>query len=414
MFTGVARWPGQESAVYEEKVPSVLIYDAEGKLIACGAEAASREKEFEAEENEWSYVENFKMHLHTATILQKNNLPLKELPPNVDLLKVYSDFLRYLCCHTRNYLRETFIPDPWAELGDQVELILTHPNGWNVIQQRFLQKAVVAAELIPANAVKTRLHFLEESEASTSFCMAVHTELADNIQVGCRFIVCDGGGSTADISAYEVKTTLPNGMLLAEIDLPSCIDGGGARVGENFKTYLWNRLTNCPEIDQEEALDILSDGHHDFERHCKRAFTSPGTSYTVAIGGRRMNVSALQVTKGVLTLHGPTVEQFFMPSVDAIVADIQRRLANQTIEFIILTGGFGESPYLKAALETRLDPRTPIVIANSPNSKAVAMGGVRLFTGGPGSVTITRTKRPWKTWIANIAKVFKRSPRNQP
>jgi hypothetical protein len=93
-FTGVARWPGQESAVYEEKVPSVLIYDAGGqvcdivwadlhklitplKLVACGAEAASREKEFEAEENEWSYVENFKMHLHTAAILQKNNLPLK-------------------------------------------------------------------------------------------------------------------------------------------------------------------------------------------------------------------------------------------------------------------------------------------------------------------------------------------------
>src|ERR1700733_5807118 len=93
-FTGVARWPGQESAVYEEKVPSVLMHDAEGevcdifraglhklitplKLVACGAKAASREKEFEAEENKWSYVENFKMHLHTAKILQKNNLPLK-------------------------------------------------------------------------------------------------------------------------------------------------------------------------------------------------------------------------------------------------------------------------------------------------------------------------------------------------
>ena len=82
------------------------------------------------------------------------------------------------------------------------------------------------------------------------------------------------------------------------------IDGGGARVCGNFKTYLWSGLTNCPEIDQEEVPDILSDGHHDFERHCKRAFSSPGTSYTVAIGGRRMKVSALQVTKGILTLHG--------------------------------------------------------------------------------------------------------------
>ena len=32
VFTHVARWPGQEGAPYEEKVPSVLIYNAEGEV----------------------------------------------------------------------------------------------------------------------------------------------------------------------------------------------------------------------------------------------------------------------------------------------------------------------------------------------------------------------------------------------
>jgi hypothetical protein len=80
------------------------------------------------------------------------------------------------------------------------------------------------------------------------------------------------------------------------------------------------------------------------------------------------------------------MEEFFKPSVDAIIRDIQCRLESQAIDvcdvslpfqtrarfehvfrqFIILTGGFGESPYLKHALVTRLDPPVNVVIANSP------------------------------------------------
>jgi hypothetical protein len=120
--------------------------------------------------------------------------PLLELPPNVNLLKVYSDFLQYLHIQTRRYLRETTGSDPWLEPSNQAEVILTHPNGWNVIQQRFLQKAVIAAELVPAHAVKTRLHFLEESEASASFCMSTNPALAAATTVRCSdsiaFYIC--------------------------------------------------------------------------------------------------------------------------------------------------------------------------------------------------------------------------------
>jgi len=120
----------------------------------------------------------------------------------------------------------------------------------------------------------------------------------------------------------------------------------------------------------------------------------------------------LSITKGVLSLEGSTTEKFFEPSIDAIIRDIQSRLDKEGIEFIILTGGFGESPYLKNSLNTRLDPPTNVIIANSPNSKAVAIGALRLLTDGPGKVTIKRTQRPWKTWIANIADGFRRVFRN--
>jgi len=41
-------------------------------------------------------------------------------------------------------------------------------------------------------------------------------------QTGTQFIVCDGGGSTADISAYRVKANILNAISLDEIGLPSC------------------------------------------------------------------------------------------------------------------------------------------------------------------------------------------------
>jgi hypothetical protein len=180
------------------------------------------------------------------------------------------------------------------------------------------------------------------------------------------------------------------------------IDGGGARVDGNFRTYLQRELTENPDFeDKEDIPDILSDGHRDFEGRCKRTFTFPSTSYTIHIGSRRMNVRSLQIAKGMLTLAGcdasngtavqpthdspsSTVQQFFKPSVDAIMRDIQQRRENQIIDvshllcfwclclfnifrqFVILTGGFGESPYLKHALEAMLNSETSLVIANSP------------------------------------------------
>lgn len=131
------------------------------------------------------------------------------------------------------------------------------------------------------------------------------------------------------------------------------IDGGGARVDGNFKTYLEGELMANPDFeDKDDIPDILSDGHRDFEGRCKRTFTSPLGAYTVHIGGRRMNVGSLQIAKGILTLTGygaskgtvvqystnrspsSTVQQFFRPSVDAIMRDIQQRRADQPIDVL--------------------------------------------------------------------------------
>jgi hypothetical protein len=102
----------------------------------------------------------------------------------VGLQRVYSDYLSYLFGHTRTYLSGLYSPDPWLEQGGQAEIILTCPNQLNEAQRNFLREAIVAAGILPANAINNRLHFVEESEAIISFCLATKFSISDmNIAV---------------------------------------------------------------------------------------------------------------------------------------------------------------------------------------------------------------------------------------
>jgi hypothetical protein len=164
----------------------------------------------------------------------------QELPPGVTITQVYSDYLRYIINHTRQHLHDYSGWDVWAEHYDQVEIILAHPNHWGKREQDILEQAAVNAGAISKKGCDTRLHFVEEAEASASFCTATKPAVASRLTVsmierfphlichlifvlklGTEFIICDAGGSTADISAYKVISTGRN-TRLREMDLPSC------------------------------------------------------------------------------------------------------------------------------------------------------------------------------------------------
>jgi hypothetical protein len=82
------------------------------------------------------------------------------------------------------------------------------------------------------------------------------------------------------------------------------IDGGGARVDANFRSFLWRNLIDSDIEDKEDIPGILSDALRDFQGRGKRIYGSPSTSCTVLVGGRKMNSQVLPITKGVLSLDG--------------------------------------------------------------------------------------------------------------
>lgn len=106
---------------------------------------------------------------------------------DASLMRTYIDYLEYLVRHTRNWMRSTWGHDPWSSFRNTVEIVMSHPNDWGQKQQTFLQSAVIKAGLISAEGAETRLHFMEEAEASMAFAVFSESTLNACLQVSTEF-----------------------------------------------------------------------------------------------------------------------------------------------------------------------------------------------------------------------------------
>ncbi len=89
-------------------------------------------------------------------------------------MDVFADFLSYLFSCAQNYIRETHANGDslWASVEDRIEFVLSHPNGWEGLQQGKMRQAAVQGGLIPnTSSGHARVQFVTEGEASLNFCI---------------------------------------------------------------------------------------------------------------------------------------------------------------------------------------------------------------------------------------------------
>ena len=68
-----------------------------------------------------------------------------------------------------SYIQDTHLngPDLWISVLDQIDFVLSLPNGWEDNQESEMRQAAVLADLIPdTTAGHARLSFVTEGEAS--------------------------------------------------------------------------------------------------------------------------------------------------------------------------------------------------------------------------------------------------------
>ncbi|KAF8606745.1 hypothetical protein BDV93DRAFT_488627 [Ceratobasidium sp. AG-I] len=372
----VTQWPGQEAQNQQSKIPTLVWYDSDKKAVSFGAEALSHTAEINAEDNGWTLAKYFKLHLHPKNLQSKHRLTLDPLPPGVSLHQIYADFLGYLLKHTKSFFEDRILDGEqiWTRYQSKMKVVIAHPNGWGLREQTFLREAATEAGFSDASSALTKIRFVTEAEASVHFCIH-HTNLGERLKAGMNFIVCDAGGSTVDTTVYSVTSARPV-LKLEEKRASACVQAGAIFVDVEAEKYLRTVLRNA-QLSSDDVDEYTKSGIKDFEGFAKRAFRDVAEEQKITIGSVRFNSSALNTRRGRMTLTGPILQSFFNLCAEEIVASVDKQVKDLNISYILLVGGFGDSPYLRREFKERYEPQgSQVTLTNDSTSKAVADGAV--------------------------------------
>ena len=96
-----------------------------------------------------------------------------DLPKDKPLQDVFADFVLYLFNSAKVFIQEhePMGKDLWESLGPNIDLVLSHPNGWEGREQAFLRKSVVQAGVFTEEEALSHVSFVTEGEATLGFCV---------------------------------------------------------------------------------------------------------------------------------------------------------------------------------------------------------------------------------------------------
>ncbi|KAH7096188.1 hypothetical protein BKA62DRAFT_38331 [Auriculariales sp. MPI-PUGE-AT-0066] len=373
----VTRWPGQEDAAGDCKVPSVVRYTSHGEAVQFGTEAVENLDDLE----NTSIAKWFKLHLHPKTMDAGNHLTPPPLPQGVSLKTVYADFLGYLFTHSRQFLDSSTLDATgrgslWTRLKSNFVICLAIPNGWEDAEQAFLRNAVIAAGILPYNHDRERLKFVSESESSIHFAVK-YAGISNWLREGTILGVLDAGGSTVDTTIYRCVSCVPQ-LRLEEVTSSECVQAGSAFVDQAAEQLLQSKLGDS----RYGTADAISAMVREFERRTKRRFDG-GSDKSIIQFGRDFDNDRPRVSRGRITLTSDEVKSLFKWPVDAITLSVNSVLARAggSCEAILMVGGFAENKYLQSVLRDQLAVEgVRLISIDEATKKAAAEGALTWYS----------------------------------
>ncbi|KAF9465189.1 hypothetical protein BDZ94DRAFT_1307339 [Collybia nuda] len=378
---GVTRFPAQEQSGGDSKIPTVVIYDQNGAVKAIGAEAAELEDNMEGkiEDNGWTKASWFKLKMAPSAPGNSSTIrSIPWLPAGKTIIDVFSDFLRYLYDCTQSYVQDTHLPNGsalWESVKNDIQYVLSHPNGWEGAQQVQMRHAAVVAGLIPdTNKGQARIRFVTEGEASLHFCILSGLP-TDAIAKGEGIIIIDAGGGTIDLSAYGRRPDVRSNTY-QEIAAAECHLYGSVFVTQQARIHLQTLLKQSRFA---EDVDHISQC---FDKNTKLRFKNDKEPQYIRFGTSQDKDLNCNIKSGQLRLSGKDVAGFFEPSINCITTAIaqQRKNTSQAISSVFLVGGFAANNWLFSRLRDVLTPLgVNLCRPDSHLNKAVADGAISFY-----------------------------------
>lgn len=372
----VLNWPGSFETF--RKIPTCLLYDEHGRVLAWGLEAKNASPMAGTSKCEW-----FKLFLEPHALRDDTAIDprLPDIPSGKRPLDLIIDFLTCLWEYAKDHITQNL--GSVADLNT-AEVWLTVPAAWDAKGCEIMREAAIAAGLVQSSragdtAWRDRLRIITEPEAAAVHCANLSN--LHHLRPSQNFIVCDAGGGTVDLAVYKIIGQMSN-LEIAEMCARS-----GANCGSLFLDLRFRELVKTLLSDHPAHLDPASLAYfmHSFSDTDKLNYTGveddDNMFHFTCFNVEDPHDPSVGLNHGELSIPGNLLRrEVFDPVVNQVLELIEGQLAkvDQPIHALLLVGGFAGSEYLKHQVEARFHTRIR-TIARPPDADTATLRGAAQY-----------------------------------
>ncbi|KAI0695313.1 actin-like ATPase domain-containing protein [Cytidiella melzeri] len=376
----ILNWPGSFETF--RKIPTCMLYDEHGQILAWGIEAKNATPMGGAIKCEW-----FKLFLEPHALRDEAAIDprLPSLPTGKQALEVIVDFLHCLWSYAKEQITREI--GAVADL-DSADVWLTVPAAWDARGCQMMRDAAIAAELVHASRAgdtswRERLRIITEPEAAAVHC-AYLTDL-HKLRPSQNFMICDAGGGTVDLAVYKIIGMLSN-LEIAEMCARS-----GANCGSLFLDLRFRELVKTLLADHPVHLDAgsLAYFQHNFSEATKMVYRGEADDekmfHFTCFNTEDPHDPSVGLSHGDLAIPGVLLRrEVFDPVVHQVLDLIeeQTKKIDQPVHALLLVGGFSGSEYLFQRVKERFVSRIPVISRPSDCDTATLRGAAQYGLAG--------------------------------
>jgi len=236
-------WPGSGDRG-ERKVPTTLIYNADGTISSWGFMCADDEENLESKTRQ----EYFKIFLDDETLEVALASGLSNVPRStLEAQKYITDYLREVYNHVKESIETQTgrrYMGGWGDLA--VDFMFSVPTTWKSQDIINVYKSIIRDSGFGAEGPRHSANIdLTEAEAAA---VATLKYSAVQFYVGSLFLTVDAGGGTTDLSLMQVTSTDEAFPQMSQISEVRGVGVGASLIDRGFVRLVKARFDQFPDI----------------------------------------------------------------------------------------------------------------------------------------------------------------------
>lgn len=371
----ILHWPGSFETF--RKIPTCLLYDEHGRVLAWGLEAKNANAAMGGYKCEW-----FKLFLEPKALRDSSDIDprLPKIPPGKKPIDLIIDFLTHLWEYAKEQITREI--GSVADLNS-ADVWFTVPAAWDAKGCSIMREAAITAGLVQSARAgdknwRDRLRIITEPEAAAVHC--AHLTNLHQLKPSQNFMICDAGGGTVDLAVYRIIGQLQN-LEIAEVCARS-----GANCGSIFLDIRFRELVRTLLADHPAHLDSASLAYfmHAFSETDKITYQGESQDddmfHFTCFNVEDPDDPSVGLFNGELAIPGNLLRrEVFDPVINEVLQLIedQLRRTEQTVDALMLVGGFSGSEYLFKRVDERFGSRIKVIARPSDADTATLRGAAQ-------------------------------------